>query len=145
MERYDWRQVEREKERKRKAFEIKKKLQVQRNIRADIKGAKGKVSLKDWEAIKIKWHMRCAKCKVKEDFPYIRLTMDHIKPLVLGGSNRKSNIQPLCRECNWKKGSKHEIYPHIHHEDKTYEIKIKIIKGFRAWWLKLKTKYLKTS
>lgn len=33
--------------------------------------------------------------------------VDHIMPLVLGGSNWPDNLQLLCPRCNMKKGSKH--------------------------------------
>ena len=35
-----------------------------------------------------------------------KLTIDHIKPLALGGSNELSNLQYLCSRCNSKKGSR---------------------------------------
>lgn len=34
------------------------------------------------------------------------LTIDHIKPVVLGGGNEKANLQTLCQSCNSRKGAK---------------------------------------
>ena len=138
MERYDYRKVEREKERKRKLFEVKRNLQITRNIRARKLGIKGHVKLKQWEAKKALYGNRCAKCKKKEDFPYVRLQMDHIKPLSQGGLNQINNIQPLCRECNSQKGSEYIFYPFVVPYAKTYKIPIKVIKGFKALIIKLK-------
>jgi 5-methylcytosine-specific restriction endonuclease McrA len=38
--------------------------------------------------------------------PEIKLTIDHVVPLVRNGSHDKSNIQPLCLSCNDSKGTK---------------------------------------
>jgi 5-methylcytosine-specific restriction endonuclease McrA len=44
---------------------------------------------------------KCLGCgKVK------KLAYDHIHPLMLGGENSITNIQPLCRSCNSRKGSR---------------------------------------
>jgi 5-methylcytosine-specific restriction endonuclease McrA len=40
----------------------------------------------------------------------VTLTVDHIVPLVMGGSNDISNIQPLCRSCNCSKQAKNIDY-----------------------------------
>lgn len=42
---------------------------------------------------------RCLRCGSRGD-----LTVDHIVPLSLGGSNTIDNVQPLCRTCNGIKG-----------------------------------------
>lgn len=34
------------------------------------------------------------------------ITIDHIKPVKLGGTNDISNLQALCRKCNSRKGAK---------------------------------------
>lgn len=47
----------------------------------------------------------CASCGSTED-----ITIDHVVPLVKGGLHIKSNVQPLCRRCNSKKGRKEIRY-----------------------------------
>ena len=43
----------------------------------------------------------CVKCKSAES-----LTMDHIIPVKLGGSDDIENLQTLCKPCNSSKGAK---------------------------------------
>ncbi len=58
----------------------------------------GKFTNQEWQALCVEFGRRCLRCGGHDD-----LTADHIIPLVLGGSNDISNIQPLCRSCNsWK-------------------------------------------
>lgn len=49
---------------------------------------------------------KCLVCKVDISKAY---HIDHVMPLVLGGSNGISNIQLLCPHCNLSKQSKHPI------------------------------------
>jgi hypothetical protein len=57
------------------------------------------------EAIRIAVHERngfkCIFCKTPTN-----LTIDHIIPVVKGGTNDLENLQTLCRSCNSKKGIK---------------------------------------
>lgn len=45
---------------------------------------------------------RCRNCEAEND-----LTIDHLYPVSLGGTNDLSNLQLLCRKCNAKKGTAH--------------------------------------
>ena len=43
----------------------------------------------------------CIRCFSKDN-----LTIDHIKPVSLGGENTLDNVQILCATCNFKKGNR---------------------------------------
>ena len=45
----------------------------------------------------------CVQCSATEE-----LTLDHIFPFALGGSNAPENLQVLCKACNFKKGNRLE-------------------------------------
>lgn len=79
------------------------------NKRARKKNAQGIHTVKEWKSL----------CEVTKGYcpnPYNydkclgfvgidKLTEDHKIPLIKGGSNYISNIQPLCKNCNsWKQG-----------------------------------------
>jgi 5-methylcytosine-specific restriction protein A len=50
--------------------------------------------------IKLRDNFTCQECRSR-----MRLTVDHIIPLSLGGSNDESNLRCLCRSCNSRKGA----------------------------------------
>lgn len=45
---------------------------------------------------------KCANCGSKKN-----LHIDHIVPLSKSGTNKKSNLQLLCRDCNLRKGGRY--------------------------------------
>lgn len=59
---------------------------------------------REWKELKAKYGCRCLCCGRKE--PEIKLHADHVIPRSRGGPSTIENIQPLCRECNYKKGAK---------------------------------------
>ncbi len=66
--------------------------------------AKGKFSSQEWSELKARYNFSCLCCGRSE--PDIRLTVDHVVPLLKGGTNYIDNIQPLCFSCNSRKHSK---------------------------------------
>jgi len=73
--------------------------------RADaIKATENPLTAEEWEEIRVACPV-CSGCsrEFTEEFPPTR---DHIVPLARGGAHEASNIQPLCRSCNSRKGAK---------------------------------------
>lgn len=66
--------------------------------------AEGSFSPDEWLELKRKYNFACLCCGKRE--PDICLTVDHVVPLVKGGTNYIDNIQPLCVSCNSRKHSK---------------------------------------
>lgn len=77
-----------------------KELAKQRNRRAKING--GKITAQDWQSVLDKYGNKCLCCH-RED---VKLTLDHIIPLISGGKHIIENVQPLCGHCNSSKGTK---------------------------------------
>lgn len=64
----------------------------------------GNFTDKEWQDLKQFYDYRCLCCEKTE--PEIKITVDHIIPVTLGGANSIENIQPLCLICNLSKGTK---------------------------------------
>lgn len=71
------------------------------NRRARKLFAKGSHTDEEGQTLKAKYNFKCLCCGKQE--PEIKLTRDHVRPLILGGSDSIDNIQPLCARCNSKK------------------------------------------
>lgn len=78
------------------------------NRRARERGSGGRVTAQEWKDLKEKYSYTCLCCMKCE--PEIKLTQDHILPVVLGGRHSIDNIQPLCRSCNSRKNKKYIDY-----------------------------------
>ena len=73
--------------------------QQNREARKRLNG--GAISLSEWNTLKHEAGYTCLACKRVE--PEIKLTIDHITPISMGGRNDVENIQPLCFSCNSSK------------------------------------------
>lgn len=76
-----------------------------RSRRALKRNASGRHSASDIHRILEAQKNRCAYCREKLSKRHV----DHITPLVLGGSNGRRNLQILCPSCNLRKGAKDPI------------------------------------
>lgn len=74
---------------------------VRRALRRDA----GTYTNAEWDQLCAAYNHRCLCCG--ECRP---LTIDHVIPLSLGGSNTIDNLQPLCISCNDRKGTKSTDY-----------------------------------
>lgn len=69
--------------------------------RARLAGSGGSYSSFEWEELCRQYDYRCVCCGKRK-----KLTVDHVVPISKGGSSDISNIQPLCKRCNFSKGTK---------------------------------------
>jgi 5-methylcytosine-specific restriction endonuclease McrA len=71
---------------------------------ARLRGNGGRFTHRQWEAVKRDFNYTCPMCGRRE--PEIKLSIDHVVPVALGGKNSIENIQPLCISCNSQKHTK---------------------------------------
>ncbi len=63
-------------------------------------GCEGSHTHEEWLSLCGRYERLCARCAQPH-----KLTKDHIVPLISGGTDYISNIQPLCKPCNSSKGT----------------------------------------
>jgi 5-methylcytosine-specific restriction endonuclease McrA len=66
------------------------------------------ITIEQWKRLCESYGNICLCCK-KEG---IKLTQDHVMPIKLGGKHLLTNLQPLCKSCNSKKGARFIDYRH---------------------------------
>lgn len=74
--------------------------------RAAKKGNGGSHTSLEWRLLVAHYGGKCLKCGRGD----ILITVDHIRPISMGGANSIENIQPLCLSCNSGKGATHIDY-----------------------------------
>ncbi len=84
----------------------KKKQAIDNNRRARKNNASGKITSNEWASLVAATGNKCLRCEDEN----AKLTIDHVIPLVAGGSNSIDNAQPLCQKCNSSKGTKSTDY-----------------------------------
>lgn len=77
-----------------------------KNQKAKRKAAAGatveQISLAEWAALQAEYSGLCVYCHTRPE----ALTMDHVVPLIDGGSHTKDNIVPACGRCNREKSTR---------------------------------------
>lgn len=93
---------------KYQAANPEKGAEHRRNRKARVRNAEGEHASADILAILAGQRGLCANCQTKLfKSGKQKYHVDHVMPLVLGGSNWPTNLQCLCPTCNLSKGAKH--------------------------------------
>lgn len=92
----------RERKRKYRAANPDKTLVWTNNRRTRLLCNGEKVEVDEWTALKEFYGNKCLCCERSD----LKLTMDHVMPVSMGGRNLIENIQPLCGSCNSRKNNK---------------------------------------
>lgn len=78
--------------------------------RARLAAAEGTFTHEEFRDLCARYGNRCLCCGEQKP-----LEPDHVKPIAKGGTNDIGNIQPLCRSCNSRKGTKTIDYRPLPH------------------------------
>lgn len=87
-------------EKKDRLIASKKGISYESLIESRAKRRARKIPKQIRQKIMIRDGFKCQHCKTSE-----QLTIDHIVPFSLGGSNDPNNLQVLCLKCNQKKAN----------------------------------------
>jgi 5-methylcytosine-specific restriction endonuclease McrA len=79
-----------------------------RNRRARRNYIEGKITSSEWIDLKEKYGNKCLCCGRTD----VKLELDHVIPLAIGGEHNINNAQPLCRSCNGRKHIQIKDYRH---------------------------------
>ena len=74
--------------------------------KARLAGNGGNLTVEEWYAILDFYGHKCLCCGRGN----VRLTIDHVVPISLGGKHSADNVQPLCGPCNSRKKDKYIDY-----------------------------------
>ena len=83
--------------------------------RTKLAGNGGDYTLQAWADLCVKFGNRCLCCG-----KMLALTVDHVIPVIKGGSNNIGNLQPLCKSCNSKKNAKVIDYREVVPQEPAY-------------------------
>ena len=74
--------------------------------KARLAGNGGDLTVEEWNDILVFYGHRCLCCGRSD----VKLTIDHVLPILHGGKHSADNVQPLCGPCNSRKKDKHIDY-----------------------------------
>lgn len=109
-----WSTPEKEAERRKRRYDANPEAELAKcrvrnqKRRARLIGNGGTITKEEWQWLKEFYNFTCLCCGRRE--PEIKLTLDHVLPLTMGGKNVIENAQPLCKSCNSSKHNKHIDY-----------------------------------
>jgi 5-methylcytosine-specific restriction endonuclease McrA len=89
----------------RKDYKLHPEKWRKKNLKRELLKKKSgyRLTPSDWMKILKKYNFSCAECGRQQ--PEVKLTVDHIIPLIKGGEHSYKNIRPLCLSCNCRKGA----------------------------------------